>query len=80
MYNEELNLSDTILYFLKIASVKDCIKIINQTCCLDTSFLDEVFSYLRRKNKSFISKFINKLFSFNEDNILKNKFIFEFGL
>ena len=78
MYNE-LILSDTILYFLKIVSVKDCVRIVRKHT-LDISFLDEVFSYLRKKDKVIpILKILDKLI-FNENLTLKNKFIFEFGL
>jgi len=78
MHNE-LILSDTILYFLKIVSVKDCVRIVRKHT-LDISFLDEVFSYLRKKDKVIpILKILDK-FIFNENLTLKNKFIFEFGL
>ena len=78
MYNE-LILSDTILYFLKIVSVKDCVRIVGKHT-LDISFLDEVFSHLRKKDKVIpILKILDK-FIFNENLTLKNKFIFEFGL
>lgn len=79
MFRLRKNFSKTLLYFFNVIAVKDCVRIVQQDP-LGINFMDEVYSFLMKEHKkNKIYRLINKFF-FKEKGILKNKFIFEFGI
>ena len=79
MNNLQQYVSKTIIYFLNMISIKHLIKITNKNHLI-IDYIEEVYSYLIKENKkNFLLKFIDN-FLFKENHILKNMFVFEFGL